>query len=58
MPCEGGEHRIRTALQTFSAVSRREVDHRRDLVAIEHAHADLEAVVMAMARFGFTVTHT
>jgi hypothetical protein len=33
-----------------------EVDHRRDLVAIEHQHVDLEAVAMAIARLGFTVT--
>jgi copper chaperone CopZ len=58
MHCEGCEHRIRAALQTFPAIGAMEIDHRRDLVAIEHQGADLEAVAMAMARLGFTVTQT
>lgn len=56
MHCEGCEHRIKTALQTFPAITTMEVDHHRDLVAIEHHGADLEAVAMAIARLGFTVS--
>jgi copper chaperone CopZ len=56
--CEGCENRIKTALHKFPAISSMEVDHRRDLVAIEHQDADLEAVAAAMARLGFTVAQT
>jgi len=35
-----------------------EVDHRRDLAAIEHQEVDVEAVAMAIARLGFTVSQT
>lgn len=58
MHCEGCENRITTALQKFPAITAMEVDHRRDLVAIEHQNVDLEAVAMAIARLGFTVTPT
>jgi MerR family mercuric resistance operon transcriptional regulator len=58
MHCEGCANRIKAALQKFPAITRMEVDHRRDLVAIEHQNADLEAVAMAMARLGFTVAQT
>jgi copper chaperone CopZ len=56
MQCEGCENRLRTALQKFPAITAMEVDHRRNLVAIEHQDVDLETVAMAMARLGFTVT--
>jgi copper chaperone CopZ len=55
MHCEGCEDSIQTALQKFPAITEMEVDHRRDLVAIEHQNADLEAVATAIARLGFTV---
>jgi copper chaperone CopZ len=58
MHCEGCENRIKTTLQKFPAITRMEVDHRRDLVAIEHQNVDLEAVALAMARLGFTVART
>ena len=58
MHCEGCENRIKMALQKFPAIRSMEIDHRRDLVAIEHHDADLEAVAMAVARLGFTVTQT
>lgn len=58
MHCDGCAQRIKTALQQFPAITTMEVDHQRDLVAIEHQGADLEAVAMAMARLGFTVTQT
>ena len=56
MHCEGCESRIKTALQKFPAITQMEVDHRCDLVAIEHQNVDLEAVAAAMARLGFDVT--
>jgi copper chaperone CopZ len=56
MHCEGCANRIQTVLQTFPAITAMEVDHRRDLVVIEHYHVDLEAVATAMARLGFTVS--
>lgn len=58
MHCEGCENGIKTALQKFLAITTMEVDHRRDLVAIEHQNADLEAVATAIARLGFTVAQT
>jgi copper chaperone CopZ len=58
MHCEGCENRIKTTLQKFPTITRMAVDHRRDLVAIEHQNADLEAVAAAIARLGFTVTQT
>ena len=58
MHCEGCENHIKTALQEFPAITAMEVDHRRALVAIEHQGADVEAVAMAIARLGFTVTQT
>jgi copper chaperone CopZ len=58
MHCEACEHRIKTALQTFPAITAMEVDHRRDRVAIEHQDIDREAVGMAIASLGFTVTRT
>ena len=58
MHCEGCENRIKTALQQFPAITAMEVDHRRDLVIIEHQEVDLDAVAMAMARLGFTVART
>lgn len=58
MHCEGCENRIKTALQRFPAITQMEVDHHRDLVAIEHQDADLEAVAAAVARLGFTVAQT
>jgi copper chaperone CopZ len=58
MHCEACENRIKTALQQFPAITAMEVDHRRDLVAIEHQQADLEAAAMAIARLGFIVAHT
>ena len=33
-----------------------EVDHRRDLVTIEHQDMDVEAVAKAITGLGFTVT--
>jgi copper chaperone CopZ len=56
MHCENCENHIKTALQKFLAITAMEVDHRRDLVAIEHQGVDLEAVAMAIAGLGFTVT--
>jgi copper chaperone CopZ len=56
MHCEGCENRLRTALQKFPAITAMELDHRRNLVAIEHQDVDLETVALAMARLGFTVT--
>lgn len=58
MHCEACENRIKTTLQTFSTITAMEVDHRRDRVAIEHQDADLEAVGIAIAGLGFTVTPT
>ena len=57
MHCEACENRIKTALHKFPAITAMEVDHRCNRVAIEHQDADLEAVSMAMASLGFTVTH-
>lgn len=56
MHCEGCENRIKTTLQKFPAITTMEVDHCCDLVTIEHQNVDLEAVAMAIARLGFTVT--
>ncbi len=58
MHCEGCENRIKTALQQFPAITAMEVDHRRDLVVIEHEDIDLDAVAMTIARLGFTVART
>lgn len=58
MHCEACENRIKSALQTFPTITSMEVDHRRDRVAIEHHETDLEAVGMAIAGLGFTVTQT
>ena len=58
MHCEACEQRIKTALQTFPTITAMEVDHRRDRVTIEHQAIDLEAVGMAIASLGFTVTPT
>jgi copper chaperone CopZ len=56
MHCEGCENRIKAALQQFPAITTLEVDHSRDLVAIEHQAVDLAAIAAAMTRLGFTVT--
>ncbi len=56
MHCEACENRIKTTLQTFPAIAVTAVDHRRDLVTIEHQNADLEAVAIAIAALGFTVS--
>jgi copper chaperone CopZ len=58
MHCEGCETRIKMALRQFPAISAMQVDHRRGLVAIEHQDVDIEAVGMAIARLGFSVTQT
>jgi len=58
MHCEGCENSIKTALRQFPAITAMEVDHHRDLVAIEHQEMDVEAVAMAIARLGFTVSQT
>jgi len=58
MHCEACENRIKTALQRFPAITTTTVDHRRNLVEIEHQGADLETVAMAIARLGFTVSQT
>ena len=58
MHCEGCENRIKTAMQQFRAITDMEVDHRRDLVAIEHQDIDVEAVAKAITGLGFTVTQT
>jgi copper chaperone CopZ len=56
MHCEGCENRIKTALRNFPAITQMEVDHRRDLVVIEHQNVDLQAVAKAITRMGFSVT--
>ncbi len=58
MHCEGCENRIKTAMQQFQAITAMEVDHRRDLVTIEHQDTDVEAVGRAIAGLGFTVAQT
>lgn len=56
MHCEACENRIKTTLQTFPAIADMVVDHRRNLVTIEHQDVDLEAVATAIAALGFTVS--
>jgi copper chaperone len=56
MHCGGCEDRIKTALQRFSAITAMEVDHHRDLVAIEHQDIDVAAVEQTISQLGFTVT--
>ena len=58
MHCEACENRIKTALQRFPAITAMDVDHRRNLVAIEHQAVDLENVATAIASLGFIVSHT
>ncbi len=58
MHCEGCENRIKTAIQQSQAITAMQVDHRRDLVAIEHQDMDVEAVGKAITGLGFTVTQT
>ena len=58
MHCEGCENRIKAAMQQFQAITGMQVDHRRDLVAIEHQNIDVEAVAKAITGLGFTVTQT
>ncbi len=58
MHCEGCENRIKTAIQQSQAITAMQVDHRRDLVAIEHQDMDVEAVGRTIAGLGFTVTQT
>ena len=58
MHCEGCENRIKTAMQQSQAITAMQVDHRRDLVAIEHQDIDVEAVAKAITGLGFTVTQT